>query len=175
MFRRFLAASAMAAVVGVSACTPSYFDTTSDPYTPGDGGWADAGDLNLRNIVAVSDQEGSATLVGTILNRGDRADRLVSVTVPGGEATLEPVAVPRSGRLQMGATGPGGEGTVQHIELRGESLQPGRVLDLTFDFQHSASAELEVAVVEREGWYEEVPLPGELLEPGNPPEDGTIP
>lgn len=174
MSRRFLAAPAILAVLAASACSPSYFTTTSDPYTPGSGGWVDAGDLNLRNVVAVADQEGSAIMVGTILNRGDRADRLVSITMPDGEASLEPVSVPRSGRVQMGATGPGGSGPVEHIELEGDGLWPGAVVEMTFHFERSAPAELDVAVVEREGWYSEVPLPGEPLQPGNPPEDPIV-
>ncbi|MER7243172.1 hypothetical protein [Kribbella sp. NPDC000426] len=47
------------------------------------------GPLLLRGVIAVCDHPGTATLLATIFNHGDRGDALTSVTLHGGQAVLE--------------------------------------------------------------------------------------
>jgi hypothetical protein len=98
--RTRIASSLAAAVVTVLTLTGCGFVTpvaTMDPYDPSDGVGADIGDLALRNILLIANDNREATLIMTVVNRADDdivlnlqygdADVRVteSITLPGGD------------------------------------------------------------------------------------------
>ena len=57
-----------------------------------DGVEENIGDLRMVNTLLVAQPDGSAVLVGTIINNGNKNDRISSITTGGFEATLTPFA-----------------------------------------------------------------------------------
>jgi len=57
-----------------------------------DGVEANIGDLRMVNTLLVAQPDGSAVLVGTVINNGTKSDRISSITTGGFEATLTPFA-----------------------------------------------------------------------------------
>jgi len=57
-----------------------------------DGVEANIGDLRMVNTLLVAQPDGSAVLVGTVVNHGNKNDRISSITTGGFEATLTPFA-----------------------------------------------------------------------------------
>lgn len=70
MRARALVAIALSAVLAVSLAACSFYmpPETSNPYDPGDGINFNVGDLQLRNILVVSDDGEVGSLVGTAVN-----------------------------------------------------------------------------------------------------------
>ncbi len=70
---------------GPDAQTRSISDVT-------DGIEANIGDLRMVNVLLVAQPDGSAVLVGTVVNNGTRSDRIGAITANSVEATLTPFA-----------------------------------------------------------------------------------
>jgi hypothetical protein len=159
-FRRGLAFALAAAMLPVlSACSASFGAATQEPYAPADGVQVDSGSLKLRNLVLVVTATNQATLVGTIFNEGSEPDALVSVTAGSAAGKLTPttIPVPANGSAVLGQQTT--LGTASTVELSGESLRPGLVTRVTFDFQRAASVSADVIIEPRVGPYADVPLP----------------
>jgi hypothetical protein len=72
--RTRIASSIAAAIVTVLTLTGCGFVTpvaTMKPYDPSDGVGTDIGDLALRNILLIANENSEATLVMTVVNRAD--------------------------------------------------------------------------------------------------------
>ncbi|WP_020578979.1 hypothetical protein [Actinopolymorpha alba] len=149
----------------LAACAASYGAETQQPYTPSDGVWANSDGLELRNILAVSPKDGSATLIGTILNGGSRDDRLVNVTFRGGRAAFgtSPITLPAREPRVLGVDS--SLGRAVPVALEGSPLKSGLVVPLTFEFERAGSVTLDVLVVPDQGPYATVPAPGATLRP----------
>lgn len=154
--RAGLAALALAALT--SACTASYGAESQVPYTPDQGVWVDSGRLELRNLLIVSDREGSGTLIGTVFNQGNASDELVAVTVEGDDAEIElPLPLPTDRPTVLGADTGLGEAVPATVES--ERIRAGDVVRVRFEFRRTADVATDVLVVPHEGPYEEVPVP----------------
>lgn len=62
--------------LGLSGCGFVVPVATNDPYEPSDGVSAEVGDLVLRNILLVTDDGETGSLVFTVINSGDSAERV---------------------------------------------------------------------------------------------------
>jgi len=86
-----LAASAALAIVlalGASGCAMLTYQATTEKYDASDGVSADIGDLDLRNILLVSEDGDEGTLVMTVVNTGEKDATLgVQVGEGGGDVT----------------------------------------------------------------------------------------
>ena len=168
--RRAAAALVAAALpLGLAGCAT--FDAESQRvYEPVMGVSGGLAGLKLRNVVAVAESEGQAALVATIVNSG-RADTLVGVTFPEGQARLDPtrVRVGDGEALRFGSDEPG----AATASLTGPRLVPGRLVPMTFEFANAGPLELEVHVVRQAGVFAEVPVPVATQEPAHTPTDPT--
>ncbi len=147
------------ALPALSACEASIHAQTQEPYTPGQGVWADTDGLRLRGVVAVAPEAGEATLVGTIFNDGARADRLTRVAFRTGRANLggRPVRLQAGGARVLGVDTTFGKATP--VALQGSALKPGLVVPMTFEFERAGSVTMDVLVVTNEGPFATVPPP----------------
>lgn len=161
---RYLALAAVTLLLPlVSACAASYGAVTQEPYDPTNGVQADAGHIELRDVVAVAAKSGSATLVGSIINNGPRDD-LVGIEVRGGRATLQPSPLPLPSHA---VTRTGQPDALPPVVLSGRSVRLGLTTHLTFHFRRSPSVGMDVLVRPHEGEYARVPLPpSDQLRPG---------
>jgi hypothetical protein len=70
-----LAASAVLAigvVLGASGCSMLTYQATTEHYDASDGVSVDVGDLDLRNVLVVSEDGRDGSLVLTVINNGDK-------------------------------------------------------------------------------------------------------
>lgn len=156
----------------LAGCTASFDAQTSKPYNPAQGVNVDAGEngeLKLRNIVAVAEEPGRATLVGTVVNAGS-ADVLNGVDVAGGSAEL----TPNNPSLAPGVTQIGyGEDDVVTVVLDSPRIEPGHTIALTFRFGTAAPVTIDTQVVLNRGAFADVEVPAASAAPAHRPAPGA--
>ncbi|HKH08780.1 MAG TPA: hypothetical protein VKA62_07500 [Agromyces sp.] len=138
-----LAASAVLAVglvLGASGCSMLTYQATTEHYDPSDGVSADVGDLDLRNILVVSEDGEDGNLVLTVVNTGDE-DAELGVQV--GEGGGEPLII----EVEAGATVSLG-GDEEPLLLEGIDTQPGALLPLYFQYGTAEGIEKLVPVLD---------------------------
>jgi hypothetical protein len=94
--RRFLAPLALAAVfaAGLTGCTLNAQIATMKQYDPSDGVGADLGEVALRNILLISNENGEANLVMTVVNNSG-ADLSLNVQYDDGATRqTSPLSIP---------------------------------------------------------------------------------
>lgn len=114
--------------------------------------------VTAANLAIVSDGQGNAVLVGTLVNNGDAEDRLVDVDVESERGPVEvnlvngPVELPVEEPVRL-ADSPAV--TLESTELRQGFRAP---LELTFD--SSAAISTTVTVESQTGPYADIDIPG---------------
>lgn len=154
-FRRSAAVAAAVLLTGGVLTSCGFGAPTTQVYTPAVGVNDQDGSVDVLNAVVVTAADGSGTLIATLVNN-DLAhdDSLTTVTAPEGlEVTVPaPVTVGAGGLVNLADDG--------SLRIDGASVVAGAVVTVTFDFARSASATLDVPVVEKsaDGPYSEVPV-----------------
>ena len=156
--RRGAAALTAAAVLPVlSGCAANFGSQVQQPYTPGIGVYDDSGTAQGFNMVIVADGEGSGTLVATLLNEGDRTDRLVGVEVePAGGRTIEAevaedVELPTEQLVQVHEE--------QAVSFSGEGMRPGYFVEVTLEFARGEPIIRQMPIEPQNGPYADVVIP----------------
>jgi hypothetical protein len=149
-------AALLAAAPLLSSC--GFNAATNMVYNPAEGVGDQSGMVDVLNVLVVSDEDGSGTLVAGLANNNQvEADELVDVR-PGGNdrnATVEVTGateIPPGELLDLSDAG--------GVTLSGDNVVPGSWITLTFAFQHAASITVEAPVVdyESDGPYHHVPV-----------------
>jgi hypothetical protein len=132
--------------------------STLQVYNPSVGVGDQSGIVDVLNVLVVSDEDGSGTLVAGLVNNNQvQADRLADVR-PGGDdknVTVEvtgPTEIPPGDLLDLSDEG--------GVTVSGDNVVPGSWITLTFAFEHAASITVDAPVVdyEPEGPYHHVPV-----------------
>jgi hypothetical protein len=114
--------------------------------------------MTAANLAFVTAGEGTATLVGRLINDGEQPDRLVDVDAESEQGPLdvrlvgEPVAVQPTEPVRLGP-----EPSVV-AELQG--MQPGLRVELELSFERSAPISTTVTVESQTGPYADIEVPG---------------
>ena len=116
------------------------YQATTEHYDPSDGVSANVGDLDLRNILVVSDDGEDGNLVLTVVNTGDE-DAELGVQV--GEGGGEPLII----EVEAGATVSLG-GDAEPLLLEGIDTQPGALLPIFFQYGTAEGIEKLVPVLD---------------------------
>ena len=131
MQRRFLAPLALAAVcvTGASGCTLNAQIATMKQYDPSDGVGTDLGELALRNILLISNENGEANLVMTVVNNsGDDLSLNVHYD-DGASRETTPLTIPGfPQRTRIGDI------PAQGIVVSAETLETGGLFPLYFEY-----------------------------------------
>jgi hypothetical protein len=109
----------------------------------------DGNSISLRNFVLVSLTDGSAVVVGTIINRGANEDALLGVAIPGIQAQITGTStIASNGVITF-------EGDVANVKavIPGANLKPGTHTDLSLFFGNAGEITLDVLVQKPEGIY----------------------
>jgi hypothetical protein len=157
--RRVLAAAAVVLAAPVmSSCGVGFGAQTDQIYNPSAGTDDRSGAVDVLNALIVSAHDGSGTVVATLVNNNQtRADRLTGISGTGSDSAVRvqangPTTIPPNGLVNLAEQG--------SISITGKNVVPGRFIDLTFSFQHGASATLSALVVSAaDPQYSGVPLP----------------
>jgi hypothetical protein len=138
-----LAASAVLAVglvLGASGCSMLTYQATTEHYDASDGVSVNVGDLDVRNILVVSDDGEDGNLVLTVVNTGED-DAELGVQV--GEGGSEPLII----EVEAGATVSLG-GDEEPLLLEGIDTQPGALLPIFFQYGTAEGIEKLVPVLD---------------------------
>jgi hypothetical protein len=146
--------AAFATIVGltlvVTGCAPIPIRAqTQEWYEPADGVSAQAGDIAIRNVLLVADEDGSvATVLATFANSGAE-DEFLEVHVGDRIATptTGPVEIPEDGYARLGPDN-------ARVDVFGADVQPGEFVDVEFVFRDAPRAEVEALIQRPEGDYE---------------------
>jgi hypothetical protein len=118
-------------------------------YVPADGVSTDAGDIAVRNVLLVAEEDGQvATVVATFANTGPE-DELVEVRVGDRIATptTGPVEIPEGGYARLGPD-------QTRLDVFGADVTPGEFVDVEFVFRDAPRAQVQALVQGPEGEYE---------------------
>ncbi len=155
---RIVAAAVALAVPVLSSCSSNFNAPTDQVYTPGVGVNDRSGNIDVLHALIVSGEDGSGTLVAALVNNDQvNPDTLAGVSGAGDDASIEisdsgaQVEIPADGLVQLADDG--------DISVTATQVQPGRFIELTFNFENSESVSVEVPVVANTEEFAEVPLP----------------
>lgn len=116
------------------------YQATTEAYTPGDGIAADIGDLDLRNVLIVSDDGVDGNLVMTVVNTGEE-DVSLGLQFGDDSQTVE-VEVEAGASLVLGG------GDEEPLLLEGIDTEPGSFLPVYFQYGDAEGAEKLVPVLD---------------------------
>lgn len=122
---------------------------TLQPYTPAQGVNVDTGDVKVRNLVLVSDDEGRGIVSASLIS--SRADQLTGIQgtpikddgTPGAPLTVsggEPVDLPANQLVVLTNPQP-------VLSVSSPDLEPGMIADLTLTFASGATTSLRAPVM----------------------------
>lgn len=126
-----------------------------------DGVEKNVGDIKLVHILLVAQNDGSAVLVGTMINNGADAEQLSALTVNNIPASITPIApllAPNTPLIFAGETA-NALAVIPNLNVK-----PGKNVTMQVAFNRSGSETLEVLVRERAGEFANV---GPELIPAN--------
>lgn len=153
---RILGAALLLPVFVGTGCGAGFDAQTNQPYQAAEGANGDSGSIAARNVLVIADEDGRGTLYAALVNTGDSADRLTSITVDDSAAGVSVSGV-RSTQLPPGQSVKLGEGG-REITVTG--AEPGRIVKLTLNFAEAAPITAQVPVL-AEDHYSPSPRPAE--------------
>ena len=109
--------------------------------------------IKARNVLLVAQEDGSAVLVGTLLNKSVDTDSLVSIEVNGATAKIDPA------QNELVKDKPvifSGDSATAKAVFSGINATPGTRTYLTLNFANAAPLKLHVLIVEKAGHFENV-------------------
>jgi hypothetical protein len=148
----FASVLAAASVLTLSACAAGKNAPTSQLRQVTDGIEADSGDIKVRNFLLVTQPDGSAAIVGTIVNQGATSDAITGITVGGKAVTL-------SGNLNLDQNLPvrfAGDSANAAGSVAGLAATAGSRVDATISFAHAAALNVNPIVREKSDIYANV-------------------
>ncbi|WP_448005626.1 hypothetical protein [Agromyces bauzanensis] len=134
------AALALGLVMGAAGCAMVTPQATTEKYEPSDGVSADLGDLDLRNVLVVSEDGEDGTLVMTVVNRGERRATLGVQFGEGGDVVE--VAVPAGETLVLGSE------DEEPVVLEGMDAEVGGLVPMYFQYGDVEGVEKLVPVLD---------------------------
>jgi hypothetical protein len=158
--RHVVAASALtlALVSTLSGCASGFNAGTTLQQASGNGANANLGDLQIRDITIVKvDGTTSATLIGTIVNRGGEDDALTSVILvePTGAAAIGgTAAVGGALPLPTLSATPIGYNATDHVDISGLTAAPTQYVTVELRFLRAGTVRMDVMAVPPTGIYE---------------------
>jgi hypothetical protein len=155
--RRIALAVLPLAVPVLASCTVNFNEQTDKVYNPSAGVSDRSGAVDVLNALVVSGSDGSGTVIATLVNNDQsRADKLRGVAGSGADTSVKvtttgDTTVANGGLLNLATDG--------GIAARGEAVQAGRLVTLTFSFDRAKSITVEAPVVANTAEYADVRLP----------------
>ncbi len=158
------AALALGIVIGGSGCAMLTYQATTEPYDASDGVSTDVGELELRNILVISDHGVAGNLVMTVVNNGTEDRELTVEYGDGGEA--EPIEIAAGSTVAFGVDDAESTDVLKPVLLPTIDTMPGALIPLYFQYEGAEGSEIQVPVLD--GTLPEyralVPKPIEVVE-----------
>lgn len=119
----------------------------------------DANKIILRNFVLVALPDGSAVVVGTIINRGEEEDALLGIAIPGIQAQISGTSTIASN----GVTTFEGDVANAKAVIPGANLKPGTNVKLSLFFGNAGEITFDVLIQKPEGIYADISSQASIL------------
>jgi hypothetical protein len=142
--RTGLAGAAVLTASALTACGAGFDAQTTQPYQAAEGTNGQTGELAVRNVLVLADEEGKGELYGAIVNTGDTEDHLTGIQVGSSQQGVT-VSGMRTFTLRAGQSlmiPPAGG---KPVEVTG--AKPGTMLKLTLVFGDAAPLTATVPVL----------------------------
>jgi hypothetical protein len=141
------AALALGIALGASGCSMVTYQATTEHYDASDGVSLDVGELDLRNVLVVSDDGIDGTLVMTIVNNGtDDVELAVQFGEGGGDT--QTIDVEAGSEVVFGVDDVEGTDLVEPMLLEGIDTLPGAYLPMFFEYSGAEGVEKAVPVLD---------------------------
>ena len=123
------------------------YQATTEHYDASDGVSANVGDLDLRNILVVSDDGETGNLIMTIVNNGTDDVRLGVQFGEGGGETQQ-IEVESGSTVTFGVDDAEGMDVVEPVLLEGMNAEVGGLLPMYFQYGDAEGVEKQVPVLD---------------------------
>jgi hypothetical protein len=145
-----VAVMALVAVLPTAGCYQAYENTVSVQGPTGNGVDVSVGPLLVQDTTLVASEDGKrASLIFTIVNDGDEADSLNTVTVTGGTATIRTAPLAVAARSSVAVGGP----NQAQVAVAAFTVPTGNYAEVKLSFRRAGSVTVQVPVVPGEGYY----------------------
>jgi hypothetical protein len=115
-------------------------------YAPGDGSQVTTPQVALRNVLVVTDEQGSNAVLAAVSNSTSVEESLDEVSAGGTAFTREAVPMPPLGAIYFGSL------DRPAIPVTGDAT-PGNYVDLVFSFRNAGDVPISALVVRNTGEY----------------------
>jgi hypothetical protein len=165
--RRIALAVLPLAVPLLASCTVNFNEQTDKVYNPSVGVNDRSGEVDVLNALVVSGSDGSGTVIATLVNNDQaRPDKLRRVAGSGDDASVKvtmggDTTIANGGLLNLATDG--------RIAARGEQVQAGRLVTLTFSFDRAKAITVDAPVVANTAEYADVRVPTSASSAGASP------
>ena len=156
----------MAPLVASCSFGTSNFDAqTNQFYTPAEGINERSTGVDLLNALVVADETGRGRFIAGLVNNSDTTDdALVQVQGAGDTSDVQgsltaPIDVAADAFVQLADEG------AEPVVLEGESIVPGRFIEVTVSFQEAEEVTVKLPVVPAEDDFEDVEIPAAEASP----------
>lgn len=141
------AALALGIVIGASGCSMITYQATTEHYDASDGVSVNVGQLDLRNVLVVSDDGEQGNLVMTVVNRGDK-DASLNVEFGDGSTVTEPIKIAAGSTVAFGVDDVEGLEVQEPVLLEGIDSIPGSLMPMFFQYSGAEGQEINVPVLD---------------------------
>jgi hypothetical protein len=123
------------------------YQATTEKYDPSDGVSVDVGDLDLRNVLVVSEDGEDGILVMTVVNTSDD-DVELGVQFGEGGGDTQTVDIEAGATAAFGADEVEGIDVLDPIVLEGIDTMPGALLTMYFQYGDAEGIQKQVPVLD---------------------------
>jgi hypothetical protein len=123
------------------------YQATTEKYEPSDGVSVDVGDLDLRNVLVVSEDGEDGILVMTVVNTSDE-DVELGVQFGEGGGDTQTVEIEAGATAAFGADEVEGIDVLDPIVLEGIDTMPGALLPMYFQYGDVEGIQKQVPVLD---------------------------
>ena len=123
------------------------YQATTEHYDASDGVSVDVGNLDLRNILIVSEDGADGNLVMTVVNNGDE-DVELGVQFGEGGGDVQFVDVEAGGTVAFGVDDSESIDVLEPLLLENIDTQPGSLLPMYFQYGDAEGIEKQVPVLD---------------------------
>jgi hypothetical protein len=162
---------ALSSVVLLTGCGAGFNAQTIQPYSATDGAIGNSGDIRVLNALVVAAPDQTRGVISlTIVNRGDRDDRLTGITSNAGDIDLTGRTDLLAGRAVRFGAATNPSATISNL-----TQSPGMNIRLRLTFTRTEPISLDTVVVPATGVYADVTPGPETPEPSPSPTDSASP
>jgi len=141
------AALALGLALGASGCSMLTYQATTEKYDPSDGVSVDIGELDLRNVLVVSEDGEDGNLIMTVVNNGDD-DVELGVQFGEGGGDTQTIEIEAGNTVAFGVDAAESEDVLEPFLLEGIDTQPGSLLSMYFQYGDAEGIEKQVPVLD---------------------------